>query len=509
MRYLVTGKEMQYLDEMTSTHYGVSPELLMEQAAMQFVRTLTEQKQPCRVLVVCGFGNNGGDGIAIARLLRQASYDATIYFPLPWNEKKASKLCKMQYEIYQKYGYPIAPMIAATDSYDLVIDAIFGTGLKREVTGSYEEAILTINEMKAERIAVDIPSGISADTGEVLHAAVRADQTITFSFGKVGQFLAPGSEYSGRVIIVPVGITKESFLEKKPHFAYLEKKDFSLLPKRPMNSHKGTYGKLLLVAGNKDMAGAAVFAAKAAYRTGVGMVKILTHENNRNSILSQVPEAILITYKEQPDPANVIENLKWADAVVMGPGMGTDSTAQKILSFVMEHTAVPILLDADALNIISTDTGILLRPHTDMVVTPHIGEMARLTNGTVSYTKSRYLEVAKDFAQTYDVVCVLKDARTVTAVPYGMSYLNLSGNQGMATAGSGDVLSGIIGALLAMGVAAKTASPLGVFLHGCAGDLIAERIGKRGLMASDIINGLKILWKQVEEDGNETSASRN
>jgi NAD(P)H-hydrate epimerase len=246
------------------------------------------------------------------------------------------------------------------------------------------------------------------------------------------------------------------------------------------------------------MAGAAYFCAAAAYRCGCGLVRIFTAEENAQSLHCLIPEAVLSTYGKNLDTAKLIEHLKWADAVVLGPGIGTSANARKMLHTVLQNAAVPMLLDADALNLLSEETDLLLRAHTEMVVTPHLGEMARLTGDLVSLIQTRLFETAQEFARQYDVVCVLKDFHTVTAVPYGLNFLNLSGNHGMATAGSGDVLSGIIGAYLAAGIPASLAAPLGVYVHGLAGDYARAVKGAAALMAGDILEGLVTLSGKVD-----------
>lgn len=508
MKYLVTGKEMKLLDQNTSGHFHMPQEVLMEQAAMAFARQLlyvAEQSVPGAangmgtpinsVLVVCGTGNNGGDGIAVARLLNQQGIKAYVYYAGA-SGKKGSDLFEPQKKIYTTYGYPVADTLDGT--YDVVVDAIFGIGLSRPIVGEMAELIEKMNQMTGFKVALDMPSGISAEDGEVLGSAFMADATITFSFGKAGQYLWPGAKYCGKTYIVDIGITEESWLENRPRLAYLEDMDLQQLPVRAEDSHKGSYGKLLVIAGSSQMAGAAVLAAKAAYRMGTGLVKVVTAEENRNILLTLVPEALVSVYGKNIDKKKLIEELKWADAVVLGPGIGTGAAAEDLLSTVMMNVNVPLVLDADALNLLAKEPERLLRPHMDLVVTPHLGEMSRLTGDAVSYIKSKLIEEARDFAQNYDVICVLKDAHTVTAVPYGLTYLNLSGNNGLATGGSGDVLSGMIGALLAQGLKADMAAPLGVYLHGRAADEEVKNTGCRGMMAQDILEGLTNIWKQVE-----------
>lgn len=496
MQYLVTGREMKHLDTNTSEHFGVPSVVLMEQAAQAFVeKLLVLHPEPGNVLVVCGSGNNGGDGIAIARLLNQRKISATLYVP---SDKKSSELFRLQQKIYLSYQYPLVTELAEDVQYEIIVDAIFGTGLSRTIGSPYDRVIDRLNQMDAHRVAVDIASGISSESGEIFGVAFHADDTITFSFGKIGSYLWPGAGYSGNIHVVPIGITEESFLDRKPHYAALGWSDLALLPKRMPNSHKGTYGKLLVIAGSHNMAGAAVFAAKAAYRIGCGLVKVMTAEENASIVLNALPEAILSTYGKNIDPRQLVEDLKWADAVVLGPGLGTSAAARELLHQVLKNSSVPLVLDADALNLLAEETDLLLRPHTEIVVTPHLGEMARLTGDAVSYIKTKMTAAAQDFAHKYDVICVLKDAHTVVAVPYGLCYLNLSGNNGMATAGSGDVLSGVIGGLLAQGVTAQTAAPLGVYLHGIAGDEAKKHLGTYSMMASDIVDGISTVLMQVK-----------
>lgn len=499
MEYLVTGKEMKFLDKNTSEHFHVPELVLMEQAAMTFVQKLFELNiKYQKVYIVAGSGNNGADGLAIARLLKIKGIDVSVFLTEQIAESKnQTKSYQLQKDICKRYGVLFSDDITMCNDYDLIIDAVFGIGLSRGISGAYEKVITEINAADAYRIAVDIPSGISADDGSVLGCAIKADYTITFGFFKVGQFLWPATDYCGEVILAHMGISYESFLDKKPHLAFYEKDDLSLLPEREQHSNKGSFGKLLIIAGNKNMAGACIFAAKAAYRSGVGLVKIYTAEINRSVILQAVPEAILVTYEKNYDKTQLIEILKWADAVVIGPGIGIDNNAKGMVDTALTNVTVPMVVDADALNVISANTERLLRPHMDLVLTPHLGEMSRLTGDAVSFIQNKLIECAQEFAQKYDLICVLKDFHTVTAIPYGMTYINLSGNNGMATGGSGDVLSGIIGALLAQHISAENAASLGVYIHGLAGDEAGRKNGEYGMIASDIIDGLKNVWKQI------------
>jgi len=501
MKYLVTGKEMKLLDETTSQFYKVPSEILMEQAANVFVQELfaifnrdKQQKlNDQKVLVLCGNGNNGGDGIAISRLLNQRGIKSDIYLCF---HQKGSELLQKQLDIYCKYGYPILEHCGEEElsNFDVIIDGIFGTGLSRVIEGNLADLIQLANRQKAVRVAVDVPSGLSAEDGHVFQSIFEADYTITFSYEKAGLYLYPGADFCGQIIRKEIGITDESMQDRRPRLCYLEESDAKeMLPSRKGNTHKGTYGKLLIVAGSYNMAGAAILAAKAAYRSGVGLVKVVTPDENRTIMQLGIPEAILSTYGKNIDLEQLREDVHWADSVLIGPGLGKSENAKILVRKVLELATVPIVFDADALNILAEQPDILLRPHLDVVLTPHVGEMSRLADLPVSYIESHFLQTARDFSEKYNVICHLKSARSVTAVPYGISTLNIYGNSGMSTAGSGDVLSGIIGSLIAQGIQADRAAALGAFLHAQSGDYMAKAKNMTSLMASDLIDGLSHL----------------
>lgn len=506
MKYLVTGTEMKLLDTNTSNYFHVPSVVLMEQAAMKFVSEFLKLPLPKnKGIVFCGSGNNGGDGIAIARLLNEKGIDTEVcYVPESYQiPARYSELFSIQKNIYDTYQLPIANDLEkmSQNNYDFVIDAIFGTGLSRTLSNEYVQAINFINTLSGTKISVDIPSGICSDDGRILGAGVLCDYTITFSFEKIGHFLWPGNEYVGKVICTPIGITEKSWLNQIPFACALEWSDLSHLPKRNAHSNKGTYGKLLIIAGAKNMAGAAILSAKAAYRTGVGLVKVYTREENRAILQTTVPEAILATYDEQTDlHEDLQQHLKWADAIVIGPGIGTSSLSKKLVFEVLKNSNVPILFDADALNILAENE---YKLPAQTVLTPHLGEMSRLTKKPVSQIQEHLIETACSFAKEQNAICVLKDFRTIIADETLPVYVNLSGNNGMATAGSGDVLTGIIGTLLAQGMNPKEASAYGVFLHGAAGDMARTQTGAHGMCAQDIIEGLKEVWNKVEQNGNQ------
>jgi len=337
----------------------------------------------------------------------------------------------------------------------------------------------------------------------LMGVAVRADKTITFAFDKVGLHLWPGNQYTGEIVVKEIGITEQSFLGTKPMVAACEDVDLKPINLRPSHSNKGTFGRLLVIAGSVNMAGAAILAGKGAYASGCGLVRILTPEENRIIIQTALPEAILSTYSMKDLEEEMIKAaIAWADAVLIGPGLGTNEVAERILSIVLEEADVPVVLDADALNLIAKNMQLLALPHPEVIITPHMGEMSRLTKKNIKELQKEFLETARDYAEEYQVTCVLKDERTAISIPGNMTYLNLSGNAGMATAGSGDVLAGVIGSLMAQGYHSADAAPLAVYLHGVAGDYMVKETGKAGLMAVDLIEGIRrILGCKERENG--------
>lgn len=510
LKYLVKKGEMQQYDTNTMEVFKMPPLVLIERAALAAVEELEHDGLPehARILIAAGNGNNGADGLVMARLLHLKGH--TVQVILAGKRTKATPENRTQLQIAQNYGVQTVDaemwMEAAHEgnAYDIVLDAVFGVGLSRRIEGVYASLIEQLNQLQAKKVAVDIPSGIDADDGQVLAVAFQADLTVTFSYEKLGMRLFPGQSYCGRIVCRSVGIDAHSFLSDterghKPLAAALTDEDLRLIPGRRMRTNKGTYGKVLVIAGSVNMAGAAVFSAKAAYLCGCGLVRVLTPEENRLIVQSTLPEAVLTTYNsKKPEPEVINAAMQWADVIVCGPGLGTSDAAHRIVQTVLKNAAVPLVLDADALNIISEETNILRRPHTELIVTPHLGEMARLQELPVSYIQDHIVESAEEFARTYNLICVLKDARTVTAVPFGQTYVNLSGNNGMATGGSGDVLTGVLAALIAQGAAPELAAPLGVYIHGLAGDLAAETHGRYSLTASTLLEALPGIFLRKE-----------
>ena len=488
MYFLVNSREMKQYDKNTIEYFGIGSSVLMERAALAVADVVTNRFLAAdgKILVVCGAGNNGGDGFAAARLLYLRGYDVEILFPM--EEERMTKETARQYQIVKAYGISIV-FDVILDSYAVVIDALFGIGLSRAVEGELGGLVNRLNHTNSYKIAVDISSGISADSGAVLGTAFRADLTVTFGFAKVGQILFPGAEYTGELAVFDIGIDLHSFLGDEPESRYLKPDSIpSLLPKRAARSHKGTYGKVLIIAGSGQMAG-------AAYYSGCGLVRILTEEANREILSVKLPEALITVYRNESEAILALKEYgPWADAFLIGSGLSTDDTARSLVKQLLVSTAKKIVLDADALTILSDNMQLLKDFPGECIVTPHVKEMSRLVHKSVQEILDDLVQTAQSFAKQYQAVCVLKDARTVIGIPEGGFYVNLTGNHGMATGGSGDVLAGFLAGFLAQNLSCSAAA-MAVFLHGAAGDLAAEEKGAYGMTASDILEKLPLSFR--------------
>lgn len=496
MKYIVNSSEMKSCDKGTIEYYGVPSLVLMERAALSVAEEIERSiSEDASILIVCGSGNNGGDGVAIGRLLFLKGYQVQIVFA--GKEASASEETRQQLQIANRYQVPVSATIPDNE-YDVVVDALFGIGLCRDIEGHYYDLIGYMNKMSGFKVAVDIASGVNGDTGKVMGIAFQADLTVTFAFAKIGHLLYPGAEYTGTLKVKEIGIDEHGFLGALPKVHALDKSDMDLLPERPAHSNKGTFGKVLVIAGTANMAGAACFSAKAAYRTGAGLVRVLTHQVNRTIVQSLVPEAILTTYEEstETEQKKILECIDWASVIVIGPGLGQNHFSLLLVETVLKNAKVPCIVDADALNLIAKFHLDYNNGENPIIITPHMGEMSRLCRQSIDVIKEDAIMMARAYAKEHQVVTVLKDARTVTALPDGEVYINTSGNSGMSTGGSGDVLTGVIAGLLCQGCTLCQAAYTGVYLHGLAGDVMSEQLGEHSLMASDMIDGISMVLKE-------------
>lgn len=508
MQYLVTASQIQSYDSHTIDHIGIPALVLMERAALAVVeRLLACQFNLTNVAIVCGYGNNGGDGIAIARLLKLKRIDVTVF--LVGNSAHCSVETQQQLNIAHHYHVNITTALPTDNfnTYSTIIDAIFGIGLTRDVTGDFAYIISRINQSQADVMAVDVPSGISADTGKILGTAVKAKQTVTFAYQKLGLTFYPGAEFAGDIFVADIGIYADESNLLSCALSLQSADLLNLLPIRSAYSNKGSFGRVLVIAGSENMSGAAYLSAKSAYRTGAGLVKIYTPNCNRDILLGQLPEALLTPYHpERLDMDQLKTAIDWASVIVIGPGMGMSESTGNILSTVLATANKPIVIDADGLNVLAQHL-VLLAPtnrlsEQHIIVTPHLREMARLTSLSLTHIADNLLATAKQFAKQYQVICILKDSRTVTALPCGLCYVNQSGNSGMATGGSGDVLTGIVAGLIAQHLSIETAAPVSAYLHGLAGDFAADEKSEFSLIAEDIINNIgKVIHTISRERG--------
>lgn len=501
MKYIVTADEMKKCDQNTTEFLKIPAMVLMERAALSVLKHINEQfkdKNPreLRTIILCGVGNNGGDGLALARLMADVGYPVQVCV---CGEKiRSSENWKNQYDILQHYNIKMVATLPRGE-YNILIDALFGVGLSREITGAYEHAITWFNKQRGYKLAIDIPSGIHADTGEVLQHAIQADTTITFGFVKRGLVLAPGCTHAGKIICEDIGIREKSFLGKKPGMFTYDECITELLPARDPLGNKGSFGKVLIIAGSENMAGAAALSAKACYRTGAGMVKVLTHPVNIPVLQQLVPEALFGVYEDWRN------SLKWADVLVFGPGCGMKEEVKACLEGVLAESDLPLIIDADGINILAGSEKLrelMVQSggnNRDIILTPHMGELSRLTGTSVDVLKKLMPEVAKTYAAEFNCILVAKDAVTFIGCEGEPVYVCFEHNSGMATAGSGDVLTGIIAGLAAQGLGGFEAAAKGVAIHGLAGRRAVELCGIHGCMAGDIIEGLKCVNERVGE----------
>lgn len=502
MEDLVTAELMQKYDQYTIDVIGIPGLVLMERAAMavcEHMHCMNEKLITKSVLIVAGTGNNGTDGLAIARILHTEGCNVTVW--IVGNEEKATEQWKCQKHIIDNVGVKVSDNPPA-DSFDYVVDAIFGVGLKRDITGEFEKAVTYINSLSGIKIAVDIPSGVDSSNGRILGCAVKADVTVTFQCRKAGTVLYPGATCCGEVIKKDVGICIPKDGKSNAELVTFTQEPSQLLPKRFPAGNKGTFGKALIVAGSESMAGAACLCAEACYRTGTGMVKVISPPVNRNIVLGRLPECLYGTLE-------TIENdLKWADVVIAGPGIGVDEYACKTLETLISQCDKPLVLDADALNILSGEKELrekLIhrnRNGKECILTPHVGELQRLLSAqgrselTIEEIKEELREFAQFIAESYYCTVVAKDARTFVCRKGQKSFVSLRGNDGMAVAGSGDVLSGIIGSLKGRKMDDYQAACVGVLLHGRAGEIAATKSGRNGMLAGDMVAALGLYFAQ-------------
>ncbi len=504
---VVTAEQMREMDRLTIQKYGVPSLTLMERAGEAIARAISERFLPSAkkgVLVVAGKGNNGGDGFVVARLLKKKRISTDVVLLARREELSGDAAHNLR--SYLKLKGKVAEIGAGRvdqlgkriAKHGLVVDAILGTGLKNEVRGWYAEAIDLINASGLPVVAVDIPSGLDTDRGAPLGTAIQAEMTVSLGYPKLGEVIYPGLDYVGELVVADIGIDARAEAEVAPKVELLEREAIGwLIPRRHPDTHKGTYGHALVVAGARGKTGAAIMACRAAMRAGAGLVTLAAPRSLNDIFAGALIEVMTEPLHENsaaevqaPSDEEWRRLLERKDAVLFGPGIGVNDATRGMLRWLLRNLSVPWVIDADGLNNLALEMDRLRRAKTPPVLTPHPGEMARLTGKKTSEINADRVGVARTFAVENHCHVVLKGARTVIATPDGRAFINPTGNPGMASGGMGDVLAGILTALLGQGLNAEDAMKLGVYLHGFVGDQTAADKGEIGLIASDIIDGL-------------------
>ena len=512
---IVTAEEMREIDHRTITEFGIPGAVLMENAGREATRLLLAHFGDLRgkpIGILCGGGNNGGDGYVIARYLFHKGARPTLFLLLPKEKIKGDAALNLS--LLGPLKIPIQELTtqAAVDAaknqmahQHLFVDALFGTGLNQEIQGHIKEVILHINHLDKPVLSVDIPSGIHSNTGQILGAAIKADMTATFAFAKVGHLVYPGAAHAGRLEVIDIGIPHH--IRKavgSRHFLLTEPHVKSCLPKRSADAHKGSSGHLMIVAGAPGKTGAAALTSRAALRSGAGLVTLLCPRGSHAILESLVVEAMTAPLSETPEGSlsetacdAVMSLASDKKCLAIGPGIGTALSTRKLVQRIVKESPLPLVIDADGINCVAFEKEILKISPVKKVLTPHPGEMARLTGLTTDFIQKNRIRVAREFAVEYQVFLVLKGARTLIAHPDGRIWINPTGNAGMASAGMGDVLTGMIAGLITQGAPMDEALCAAVYLHGKAADTLSEHKGPMGYIASDLIETIPLEIRDI------------
>jgi len=500
---LVTAAEMRQLDRRTIEDIGVPSVVLMENAGRStfqiILREFPDLLGP--VAVLAGRGNNGGDGLVVARYLANEGFSVTVFLMASRDRVRGDALVNLK--ILEAMGHQVEEVLeedqlnAAVHRLsraELVIDALLGTGLDSPVRGLLAQLIDRVNKLRAPILAVDIPSGLSADTGEPLGSTVQADVTVTCGLPKLGQIVPPGRDYVGRLWVVDISIPPALTRDLKTELAAAPEMR-RLLPRRPFASHKGTFGHLVVLAGSEGKTGAAAMTAEAGLRSGAGLVTAAVPASLNDILEAKLTEAMTLPLPEAEGAralgekalAALTDFLADKSAAALGPGLGTHPETRELVRSLVQNCPLPLIIDADGLNCLAGQLEALKGAPGPRILTPHPGEMSRLLGTTAKEVQSRRLEIARDFAGAHGVWLVLKGSQTLVAAPDGQVSLNPTGNPVLASGGTGDVLTGLIGGFAAQGLPPWDAARLGVYLHGLAADYLAEQIGPRGHIAGDLL----------------------
>lgn len=501
---LFSTRQIASIDQFTIANEPISSCELMERASSEIYNKITELfSKDAEFVVIAGHGNNGGDGLVVARLMAQSNFKVRVL--LVSQIEKLSPDSKINFERLRTISSIKCQFIKKSSEIDfasdeVIIDALFGSGLTRPLEGLALETVIKINNSGCKVASIDIPSGLMGEdnSGNNKEGIVKANYTLTLQFPKISFFFSENSKYTGKWFVLPIGLHKD-IIEKEPSpFFYTEIDTIkNIIKKRDQFSHKGNFGHALLMAGSYGKMGAAVLSAKACMRTGVGLLTTHIPECGYEIVQISVPEA-MVSIDTCREFISELPSLKNFNSIGIGPGIGTNPLTLELLRKLIENAFVPFVLDADALNLISENKDMLKLLPVNTIITPHPKEFDRLAgNSESSYER---LLKAKQLAKKYNLIIILKGAYTQIVFPDGKCFFNSTGNPGMATGGSGDVLTGIILGLLAQGYSSFEAALLGVYLHGLSGDVSAKGNSQESLIASDIIENIGNAYKIIQKE---------
>ena len=513
MEIILTVEEMRESDRIAIEEMGIPGIVLMENAGLKSAQCIADTFGPVggmRIGVFCGKGNNGGDGFVIGRHLSRMG--AEVHFWLTGKKTDLRGDAATNLHIAEKMGLPIDELEdwdPGTDlsDFDLLIDALLGTGLKGEVRGIYAKIIESLNRFRGPVAAVDTPSGLEGNTGRPLGTCVRADLTVTMGNIKTGMLFYPARNFIGDLFVADLSVPESVLDTVQPKKFLLSVDDYrELLPPRPPDAYKNVFGNVLVFAGSTGLTGAAAMASLSALRSGAGMV-MLGCPRSLNPIFEQKITEVMSEPLPETEAGSLAAEavdaaarvLEWADVLALGPGLSTHPSTREFVRRVLSEQNRPMVIDADGLNNLVGQTDLLAKYSGDLVLTPHPGEFSRLSGLSREEITGDRIAAVRQFAREWNVVLLLKGAPTLIADPEGNVFFNPSGNAGMATAGSGDVLTGLIAGFLAQGLSALHAALLGAFVHGLAGDLAAFEMGQRGMIAGDLIDYVPDVLQDLEE----------
>ena len=514
---VVTSAEMQSMDRKTIENFGIPGRILMESAGRGATRCFLERvfkKVSGRVGVVAGRGNNGGDGFVIARYLAQKGIDVRVY--LLTSSEKVRGDAEANLRLLAPLNVPVVEMPGPGEfaryqndmqGMDYWVDAILGTGLKSDVKGYFRQVIEFINSCRRPVLAVDIPSGVNADNGQPCGTAIQATATATFAYCKIGHLVFPGARLCGTVDVIDIGIPPLIEKEINPRQQMITAETVQgALSRRPPDTHKGRTGHLLVVAGAKGKTGAAAMTAATAMRAGAGLVTLAVAESLNPIMEAQLTEAMTVALPDQNSGLltvsvfnDIARTAEGKACLALGPGMGTADTTRELVNKIVREIDIPLVIDADGLNNLAVDLKVLQNRRAPVVLTPHPGEMARLTGDAVSRIQHDRVTAARTLAGQCGAFVLLKGARTIVAAPDGRVWINPTGNPGMASGGMGDVLTGLVAGLMAQGCSPAQAATAGAFLHGLAADILSSRT-EWGFLATDVMLALPQAMQRVKDD---------